>query len=139
MAEASKLSGYDQEYLSLLARRKTIQAQKMGKKWFTTIAWLNIYLREKRPSEMIKKESPKRKIIISWAFAAVAVLLFLAGGYFTMYQKISDLEIKNSQNNFIPEEIIKVPNDEGNLSVYGGGKIKIGEEKILSQQNNQIP
>ena len=33
MLEASKLCSYDQDYLSLMARRGWIKADKIGKKW----------------------------------------------------------------------------------------------------------
>ena len=59
MAEAAKLCSYDQEYLSLLARRKQLEAVKIGKKWHTTVNWLNEYLEKMRPEEIISFENQK--------------------------------------------------------------------------------
>jgi len=44
LAEASKLTPYSQEYLSLLARRGLIAATKIGKNWYVTPRALNDYL-----------------------------------------------------------------------------------------------
>ncbi|MDP3730945.1 MAG: helix-turn-helix domain-containing protein, partial [bacterium] len=44
LAEASKLSPYSQEYLSLLARRGKIFAKKIGRNWYTTREALADYI-----------------------------------------------------------------------------------------------
>ena len=44
LEEASKSTGLSQEYLSLLARKGTIDAFKIGKKWVTTKKALQKYL-----------------------------------------------------------------------------------------------
>jgi len=36
LAQASKLSGYNQDYLGSLVRKGEIKAQKVGRSWFTT-------------------------------------------------------------------------------------------------------
>ena len=43
LQEATKLCGYSQEYLSLRARAKKLQAVKIGRNWVTTKEWLNEY------------------------------------------------------------------------------------------------
>jgi Fic family protein len=57
LAEASKLTPYSQEYLSLLARRGAIAATKIGKNWHITPKTLNEYLnnvksKRRRPAEV---------------------------------------------------------------------------------------
>ena len=48
LAEASKQSPYSQEYLSLLARKRRIDAVKIGRKWMITKRQLEQYLRRQR-------------------------------------------------------------------------------------------
>jgi hypothetical protein len=144
MSEASKISPYDKGYLSLLARRGEIQAQKKGRNWYTTVEWLNDYLKNKKPSQIIdaekiaEKKLPWRKFLqrFFWAFAIVFVLALAFGIYFyrTTTNKINQMEKKTEQFNFTPEEILKIPNEEGNYNVYGTGTIKMGEEKINNLQ-----
>ncbi|MBI5134106.1 MAG: hypothetical protein HZA81_01850, partial [Candidatus Taylorbacteria bacterium] len=45
MSEASGLTPYSAEYLSLLARKKKLSAKKVGKVWYTTKAILDEYMR----------------------------------------------------------------------------------------------
>jgi hypothetical protein len=46
LAEASKISPYNQEYLSLLARKRRIGAVKEGDRWMITRRALKHYLRQ---------------------------------------------------------------------------------------------
>jgi excisionase family DNA binding protein len=46
LAEASKGTPYDQEYLSLLARKGRIGAVKVGRKWMISKKALEEYLQE---------------------------------------------------------------------------------------------
>jgi hypothetical protein len=41
LSEAAKIAGFTPEYLNMLARRKKLQAMKIGRNWFTTQAWLD--------------------------------------------------------------------------------------------------
>lgn len=100
MWEASKLCSYSQEYLSLLSRRGLLKATKQGKKWYTTIPWLNDYLADKKPGEVIH---PKRASIFSlgktgvgkqWAVALVilVVLFSVVHAFDGMSTRIAELE-----------------------------------------------
>src|SRR3989339_666871 len=142
MQEASQISPYEKGYLSLLARRGELRAQKIGGNWDTTVEWLNDYLKNKKPSQLIdaekiaEKKLPWRKFLqrFFWAIIIVFVLSLAFGVYFYRLtaDKVREMEKKTDQFNFTPEEIIKVPNEDGNYNVYGTGKIKIGEEKIIN-------
>ncbi|MDD5290010.1 MAG: hypothetical protein PHT40_02300 [Patescibacteria group bacterium] len=46
LTEAAELCTYSQEYLSLLARRGELRAQKFGNNWFTKTKWLKKYVAE---------------------------------------------------------------------------------------------
>lgn len=149
MADAAKLCSYEQDYLSLLARRGELQAEKKGRNWYTKVEWLNAYLTAKKPNEIITRrklfeaegkeaisEIKRRPVSIKfnklWIISAIAVLAIAFFAYQYIFQKIAKLE-KNSQSNvFIPEEITKVPNESGGYDVYGEGKVKMGEEGVVS-------
>lgn len=137
MAEASKLTGYDQEYLGLLSRQGKIRSKKVGKKWYTTVDHLNDYLEEKKPNEVIEKSKLNlggRRGKNSKTFAVVLFLIFatlVLWAYDTVSQKFSNLENKTNQNIFIPEETVRIPNEKGGFDVYGTGRVKMGEENLL--------
>jgi hypothetical protein len=105
MAEMSKICPYEQDYLSLLARQGKLEARKIGKKWFTTAEWVNKYLSEKKPGEVVKVNEKKnhldrnKKIKYSWLVFGMSVLIFIMA--FFVYQrvdyKISELESKTSE------------------------------------------
>jgi hypothetical protein len=48
LTEASNLTSYSQEYLSLLARKETLGAFKLRRNWVTTKKALNEYLERSR-------------------------------------------------------------------------------------------
>ena len=38
--------------------------------------------------------------------------------------------IEKQSTQFVPEEIMKVPDEQGNFDVYGKGTMKIGKEEV---------
>jgi hypothetical protein len=134
MAQATQFCNYSQDYLSLLARRGVLEAKKIGRKWYTTREWLNKYVKEMRPNEIIlERDDSQRKIkdyftnprIIRWSLVFMAVLA--VGGIFSYWNTvrwISQLEQKNSGDKFIPTKIIQFSNDEGKIETYGSGMIR---------------
>src|SRR3989344_1662812 len=56
LQEATKLSGYSQEYLSLRARQGKLRAKKIGRNWVTTPQWLFEY---RQKSEEYKNGSDR--------------------------------------------------------------------------------
>jgi hypothetical protein len=151
MYQASKLCPYEQGYLSLLARRGEIKAEKIGRNWYTTIEWINEYLREKRPSDVINpnpkneiKQSEIKKLSaetwkIKWTAGLAALTLVFAGFFVFQYilSKVKNLEEKSKNNQFVTDEIVKIPDENGNYDVYGKGSMKIGKEKNIN--NSQAP
>jgi hypothetical protein len=105
MAEMSKICPYEQDYLSLLARQGKLGAKKIGKKWFTTAEWVNKYLSEKKPGEVVRVSDGKsqlnqnKKIKYSWLVFGVSVMIFFMA--FFVFQrvdyKISELESKTTE------------------------------------------
>ena len=142
MAEAAKICPYEQDYLSLLARRGELRAEKNGRNWYTKVEWLNEYLEKKKPNAIIeekekhehgeeekinKKEKSLFRII--WVWLAITTAIVLVG--FFIFGKFSSRmnAIEKQSTQFVPEEIMKVPDEQGNFDVYGKGTMKIGKEK----------
>ena len=145
MAEAAKLCPYEQDYLSLLARRKQLKAAKIGRKWYTTVEWINDYLKDKKPEHIIPESNKEKKqarvevaplsnrfftkptiaLLIALGFI---ILVSVAIAYNSIFSKVNELEKKAGESQFIPEEIIKIPDDSGNYEVYGVGRVRLGVE-----------
>lgn len=120
--EAAKHSPYDQEYLSLRARNGRLKAQKVGRKWYTTREWLNEYISENKPDFAEQMHTPdRRKLIIFGSIALVALILVIYSMFFTRD------DIKTEESEFTPEEIIGLPDDQGNMEYYGWGKVKLNK------------
>ncbi|MDD5290012.1 MAG: hypothetical protein PHT40_02310 [Patescibacteria group bacterium] len=80
LSEAAKLCTYSQEYLSLLARRGELKAQKIGRNWFTKTDWLKKYI-EDHPADLngnikgrLLEEEKLKKIIHKKRFKNLNVL-----------------------------------------------------------------
>ena len=61
--QASKISGYHQDYLSSLIRKNELKGEKIGNSWFTTEEEIRKYLAEKEKSSIIKKILKLEKLI----------------------------------------------------------------------------
>ena len=62
LQEATKLSSYSQEYLSLRARQGKLRAIKIGRNWATTQEWLDEYIaKAEAVKETYKNGSGKKK------------------------------------------------------------------------------
>jgi len=143
MSEAAKICPYEQGYLSLLARRGELQAEKIGRNWYTKIEWLNAYLAEKKPGDVIVTKEmqsvtalaqKKQRKFATLLIAVVGIsLLALVGFYlYGMVSKNSADSARKSINaDFSPTEIVKIPNENGSLDVYGVGKMKLGTEQVI--------
>ncbi|HLN19409.1 MAG TPA: hypothetical protein VK255_04555 [Patescibacteria group bacterium] len=51
LAEAAKRSGYTPEHLNLSARKGNLEAKKIGRNWYTTSDWLEVFLSLKKKTE----------------------------------------------------------------------------------------
>jgi len=141
MAEAAKICPYEQGYLSLLARRGEIQAEKRGRNWYTTVEWLNDYIKKKKPNALIKTHSFEKekirinkkernffKFILVWLILTTAIIIVGVFVFGKVNNRVNEIEDQSSQ--FIPEEIVKIPDEQGNFDVYSKGTIKIGKESV---------
>jgi len=143
MAQASKICPYEQEYLSLLARRKQLKAVKIDGKWMTTVEWLNEYLRKMKPDHIIASSSEvekdtvkisaeipmKKNIFFGWVGAITLAIILILISVWGVYRKFENIEKNSSNGQFVPEEILRVPDEKGDYDVYEYGKRKVGTEE----------
>lgn len=112
LKEASKLSDYSRDYLSLRARQGKLKAVKIGRNWVTTKEWFDEYINKANAyKEKYKKEDnheentdigineinkistensnnfSNKRPVLSHAIAAVAILVFIlfSGGVLGYY------------------------------------------------------
>jgi hypothetical protein len=121
MAQATEICTYDQEYLSLLARRGLLQAEKIGKKWYTTREWLNNYLQKNRPNEIIRNEQEtgqktdkffKNSKILKRSLISISIIsLILVFSY--IIHRLNQLEQQAAKNAYIFNEMEKTTNADG--------------------------
>jgi hypothetical protein len=57
LCKAAKISGYAQDYLSLLCRQGKLKGEKIGRNWVTTYQWLDEYQRNLISDMGLKKNS----------------------------------------------------------------------------------
>lgn len=100
LKEASKLSGYTQDYLGQLIRKGDIKGRKIGRGWFTTEEEINNYF--------FKQKIRHKEFAIKGFFSRrrtnnifyVAVVLFI--GFFSiLFYKINFSDIKDVEGKTI--------------------------------------
>ncbi|OGI16450.1 MAG: hypothetical protein A2Z52_02830 [Candidatus Moranbacteria bacterium RBG_19FT_COMBO_42_6] len=62
LCEASRQSGYTPEYLNSLARKGKLKAEKIGRNWYTTLAWLDDFVKSSPAAKKEKIEAIDSKI-----------------------------------------------------------------------------
>ncbi len=84
--QAAQISGYHQDYLSSLIRKKEIKGDKMGRNWVTTEEEIKSYIfRQKiRNKNLIMRNFLLfcQRMNKSYVYAFACVLLFSVGMYF---------------------------------------------------------
>ncbi|MFA5791897.1 MAG: hypothetical protein WC884_02575 [Candidatus Paceibacterota bacterium] len=100
--QASKISGYHQDYLSLLIRKKEIKGEKMGGNWFTTEEEVKNYI--------FKQEIRHKKWIIKYflsfkrankSFIYAFIILVLFGIVIYFYNKrYTEIQTQTVNTNF---------------------------------------
>jgi len=113
--QASKISGYHQDYLSALIRKNEIKGVKMGGNWFTTEeAVKNYILKQKVRNKnwVIKCLFYFKRINKSFLYSLIILALLSAGIYF-YNKKFSEAEAQAPN--------VKAPSDINNP---GTGELK---------------
>ena len=89
LKEASEQCPYSQDYLKLRARQGKLRAVKMGRNWFTTKEWLEIYKKglKLRPEKFsFRRRSPIKRLILLF------LLIFLIfAGFFVLFNLLEPL------------------------------------------------
>ena len=128
LSEASKLSPYSADYLSLLVRKNRLAGVKKEGKWFTTKKDLEEYLKKVAEASFQRQETlnvkipavENRKALINlkWALvlAVVAIAIFLAWG----------LGVEKNNEEFVVEKDAK-----NNLIIYADDPESIGTVTVV--------
>src|SRR3990167_10337324 len=83
--QASQISGYHQDYLSSLLRKKEIKGGKMGGNWFTTEEEVKNYIFKQKIRNkkwIVKYFLYFKKMNKSFIYAFICLALFSVGLYF---------------------------------------------------------
>lgn len=113
--QASKISGYHQDYLSALIRKGEMKGQKIGGNWFTTEDEVDSYIFKQK----IRNKNIFSRYILLFAranrsviYALVLILLISSGIYFYNKQYTADkIEVADTEfsdiDNLAKEEIVQ--------------------------------
>ena len=83
--QASKISGYHQDYLSALIRKNEIKGEKVGGSWFTTEEEVENYIfkqKVRNKNWLVKFFLSFKKINRSFVYSLVFLILLSVGIYF---------------------------------------------------------
>ncbi len=97
LKEATKYCPYSSDYLKLRARQNKLRAVKMGRNWFTTREWLEMYKNtlKLKPNRV----SSERR---SWLFLFLLIFLIITGFFVLLSFSEPILE------RIIPAKIIEI-------------------------------
>jgi hypothetical protein len=93
--EASKISGYNQDYLSSLIRKNEIEGRKMGGNWFTTEEEIKGYIFKQQirnKNWIIKGLLYFKKVNKSFVYALICLVFLSIGLYFYNKENYSGIE-----------------------------------------------
>ena len=110
--QASKISGYHQDYLSSLLRKKEIKGGKMGGNWFTTEEEIKNYIFKQKIRNkkwIVKYFLYFKKMNKSFIYAFICLALFFVGLYFYNEKNYiaTQTEVANTKNSLINKSEIK--------------------------------
>ncbi len=79
LKKAAEISGYTQDHLGYLIRKKRLGGKKIGRNWFTTEKALSSYLLAKKFVAVEDIFSSERKSKLSFLFAGAIALIVVIG------------------------------------------------------------
>jgi hypothetical protein len=126
LKEAAKITPYQQEYLSLLCRRKQIKAIKINHKWHTTEKWLNAYLKVYKTDELIEEPNTNitKKIYYPLALTVTLVLVLLA----TSLALFQNRQVHVAEESFTPNQRTIIFDENGNRIIQETGTRVLGTD-----------
>ena len=101
LKEATRYCPYSQDYLKLRSRQGKLKAVKIGRNWFTTIEWLELYKSKSKliPSKAsFRRRSPIKRLIL---------LLFLIFLIFIAFFILS-VFLEPILEKIIPDKVIEI-------------------------------
>lgn len=78
LKEATKYCSYSSDYLKLRARQGKLKAVKMGRNWFTTREWLEMYKKDLK-SRLNKVSFNWRGSVKKWLSLFLIIFLIIVG------------------------------------------------------------
>ena len=112
--QASKISGYHQDYLSSLIRKKEIEGEKLGGNWFTTEEEIKNYIFKQKirhKTWIIKYFLYFKKVNKGFVYAFICLALLAVGIYF-YNQKYSAIQIQTQTQAEIKETVEEINRNE---------------------------
>jgi|GEM_PF-4383318 hypothetical protein len=95
LKEASKHTGYNQDYIGQLVRAEKIKAKRVGKSWLvdrgSLVSYLNSLGKTPRDKELLLPSATKKKMAAS--SLSIATLLFFAGALTTLFVLAGSLDL----------------------------------------------
>ena len=110
--QASRISGYHQDYLSSLIRKKEIKGEKMGGNWFTTEEEIKNYIFKQKirhKNWLVKYFLYFKKVNKSFIYAFICLALLSVGLYFYNQKNFGGIQVQtvNTKNSLINKSGIK--------------------------------
>src|SRR3989344_8823034 len=110
--QASQISGYHQDYLSSLIRKKEIKGEKMGGNWFTTEEEIKNYIFKQKirhKNWLVKYFLYFKKVNKSFIYAFICLALLTVGLYFYNQKNFGGIQVQtvNTKNSLINKSGIK--------------------------------
>src|SRR3990167_6357320 len=112
--QASKISGYHQDYLSSLIRKNEIKGEKMGGNWFTTEEEIKNYIFKQKIRHkhwIIKSFLFFKNVTKGFVYAFICLALLAVGIYF-YHQKYSAIQIQTQTQAEIKETVEEINRNE---------------------------
>lgn len=136
LKEASKLTPYSADYLSLLIRKKKLEGCKVNGKWFTTEGDMKKYLQraaeysyEHQQNINVKipaAEIKQAKTRFRWILALAAVTLFFS---LFIWKIMDDNRNENVRNKYRLTE-----DKDGNLTLYADDPNQVKSVKVMKKE-----
>jgi|GEM_PF-993676 len=137
--EASKMTPYSPDYLSLLIRKGRIEGHKIGKNWHTTERAVRAYLQRAAESsydhqqvmesmniKVPEKEIKKAAVNFRWTMVLLAVI---AVGALIIWKIQDDKQNENVRNKF---RIVE--DKEGNVTIYADDPSQVKSVNVMKKE-----
>jgi hypothetical protein len=137
--EASRMTPYSPDYLSLLIRKGRLEGHKIGKNWHTTESAVRAYLQRAAESSYDHQqtmeavnikvpESEIRKAAVNFRWAMVLLAVVAVGALF-VWKIMDDKKNENVRNKFRISE-----DNEGNVTIFADDPSQIKSVNVMKKE-----